>query len=116
LRESLERISKLARPFPPEATPADEGTAEREKGLVDIRTALVADGETPEAMQPRERAFDHPPTHAQATPVRCASFGEDRDDAARPETVAMGLGIVAAIALERVGPLTRPAAPAANRG
>src|SRR5690606_40452669 len=43
-----------------------EDATDQEEGLVDVVTAFVADGETPETRQPRERAFDHPAVAAEA--------------------------------------------------
>src|SRR5690606_26180966 len=55
----------LSKPLLQEA-PADEDATDQEEGLVDVVTAFVADGETPETRQPRERAFDHPAVAAEA--------------------------------------------------
>ena len=81
-----------------------------------IGSALVPDGETPEPMEPRDRAFDDPAHDAEPAAMRRAAPREDRDDAALPKTIAMRLRVVPAIALERVGPPPRPSAAPADRG
>ena len=110
----LERVSKhpLGR-F--EIVPADEDAAESDEGLMDIRTPFVADRQAAEPMEPRDRPFDHPPQNAEAAPVRRAAAREDGDDPLRVQSVAMRLGVVAAIALEHVGPAPGTSAPAADR-
>src|SRR5262245_10880415 len=64
LDRSLERLSKPLR----EGIEADEGTAEGEEGVMDVRPALIADGQPPEAVEPGQRALDDPavPTEALA--------------------------------------------------
>ena len=51
----LERLTK-----PLNVSPADEYAGKREKRLVDIGTEFVADASSAEAVQPAQRAFDHP--------------------------------------------------------
>jgi hypothetical protein len=53
-------------------------------------------------MEPGQRAFDDPAGPAQATAVGRPSLRKLRRDAAGLELVAMGLGIVAAVALDEV--------------
>ena len=38
----------------------DEGTAKGEEGLMDVGAALIADGETAEAIEPGQGPLDHP--------------------------------------------------------
>ena len=82
---------------------------------MDVGPAFVADGEASEAVQPGDRALDDPSADAEAAAVRCPPARQDRRDAARPEAVAMGLGIVAAVALERTWLATRTSSPTAHR-
>ena len=70
---------------------------------------FIADGQSAEAMQPRERALDHPPRAPEATAVRRAPLGEGCLNAPPVQGVTMGLGIVRAIALHEVGFRARPA-------
>lgn len=83
---------------------------------MDVSAALVTDRETTEAMEPGNGPFDHPPADTEATAMRRASAREDRCDAACPQTVTMRLGVVAAVALESVGPTPRTPASPAHRG
>ncbi len=45
---------------------ADEGTAQGQERLMDIRPPLVPDRQPPVAAQPGQRALDHPPMPPQA--------------------------------------------------
>jgi hypothetical protein len=56
---------------------------------VDVGAALVADREATKAVEPGDRAFDHPPTGAEAAAMRRAPARQDRRDPARPETVTV---------------------------
>jgi len=67
-------------------------------------------------MQPGEGAFDDPPADAQPTAVGRAAAREDRHDAARPQPIAMRLGVIAPIALERARPAAWAPGSAADRG
>jgi len=49
-----------------DSPPADEATAEREEGLVDVGAAVVADEQAAELVQPGEGALDHPSEAAEA--------------------------------------------------
>ena len=66
-------------------------------------------------MKPGVRTFDHPAEDAEAAAVRRSAAREDRDDALRPQPVAMRLGVVAAIALDHIGPTPWPPATSPNR-
>ena len=83
---------------------------------MDIGAAFVANREASEAVQPGNRSLDDPPADAQPTPVGRSAPREDRDDAARPQAVAMRLGIVAAVTLERTGPPTWPSTTTGDGG
>ena len=67
------------------------------------RSALIADGQSPKAMQPGEGAFDDPAGAAQRAAVRAPTLGELRGDAALRELVPMRLRIVATVALYESG-------------
>jgi hypothetical protein len=83
---------------------------------MDIVASFVPDGEAAIAMKPCVRAFDDPATDAQAAAMRRPPTGQDRDDALRVEAIAMGLGVVAPVALEGIRTAAGPAAPAADGG
>ena len=82
---------------------------------MDIGAALVADGETSVAVEPGDRSLNHPARGAEAAPMRRSTPRQDGPDAPRPEAVAVRLGVVAAVALQRIGPAMRSAAAAAYR-
>ena len=77
---------------------------------MDIGATFVADRQPSKPMEPRDRPFDHPATGAEATAVWGATAREDGRDAARAEAITMRLGVVAAVALQRVR--ARPGTPA----
>lgn len=54
---------------------------EGEKGLMNVRAAFVAKGETPEAVQPGQGPLNDPAEDAQATAVRAPRLGNDGRDA-----------------------------------
>jgi hypothetical protein len=67
---------------------------------MDIVASFVPDREAAIAMEPGVRAFDDPAADAQAAAIRRPPTGQDRDDALSVEAIAMGLGVVASVALE----------------
>ena len=81
---------------------------------MDVGAAFVAYGQTPETVEPSDGALDDPPADAEATAMGRAAAREDREDPTGPQSVAMGLGVVAAVALERLGPPTRAAVTPAH--
>jgi len=84
------------------------------KASVDFGPSLIADVEATEAMQPSQGAFDHPATDTEAAAMRGAPAREDGEDALRPKPIAMGLGVVAAVALNYVRLASGAAALATN--
>jgi len=83
---------------------------------MDVGATFVADGQPSKAMQPRDRALNDPARHAEAAAVWSPAAREHRGDAARAQTVTVGLRVVAAVALERAGCAPRPsAAPSDGR-
>jgi hypothetical protein len=83
---------------------------------MDIVASFVPDGEAAIAMEPRVRTFDDPARDTQAAAMGRPPTGEDRDDALGVQTIAMGLGVIAPVALEDVRAAAGPAAPAADSG
>lgn len=83
---------------------------------MNTRPPFVADIQPTESMQPRERAFDDPAGAPEAAAVRPIAAREDRRNAARPQFLAMALGVVPAIALHAAGFATRATGPSADRG
>jgi hypothetical protein len=83
---------------------------------MDIVASFVPDREATIAMEPRVRAFDDPATDAQAAAIRRSPPGQDRDDALCKEAIAMGLRIVAPVALEGIRTAAGPAASATDGG
>jgi hypothetical protein len=82
---------------------------------MDIGAALVSDRQAAKPVELRDGAFDDPSADAQTTAVWHAASREDEDNAACPEPVAVGLGIVGAVAQERAGLAARAAPAAADR-
>jgi hypothetical protein len=83
---------------------------------MDIGPSLVTDRQAAIAMEPGEGPFDDPPRGAEPAAVRRSTSREDRDDALCEQFVAVGLRIIAAVALQGAGSAAWPAASAAHRG
>jgi len=81
---------------------------------MDARTPFVAHRESPEPMQPGDRAFDDPARAAEPAAVRRAALGEGGLDAAPVQGVSMRLGVVGAVALDEIRFHARAAGAAAN--
>lgn len=81
-----------------------------------IVESLVTDGKPSEAMQPRNRALDHPARPTVPTAVLGIPSRDQRPDTAGPQLRAMPLGIVAAVRLHATGSPRRPAGPPRQRG
>ena len=79
---------------------------------MDIGAALVPDRQASVPMEPGDRPFNDPATGSEPTAMRRATPGEDGRDAPGPEPVAMRLGVVSAVTLQRVGSSARAAATA----
>ena len=82
---------------------------------MNARPSFVSHIEATKAVQPRHRALDHPARSSQSTAMRPSPFGQLAGDAALFELVAMGLRVVAAVALDHAGPAQRPTRAAAQR-
>ena len=82
---------------------------------MNARSAFVSDGQAAKPVQPRDRAFDDPAGPAQATAVRCAPPRELGRDAAVAELIAVGLGVIGAIALHQPRLADRASGSAAER-
>ena len=83
--------------------PADEAAAELHEGFVDIGTALKADPESSELMQPGDGALDDPAGYAQTAAMFGVAAGELGTDALVGQSLPMSVGIVGTIALHEIG-------------
>src|SRR5437867_2477684 len=72
-----------------------------------FRHALVPDAQALELMKPGNRPFDDPARDAQSAPMRNPAAAEHRLDATRPHLAAVRIGVISAVALYPLGPLTR---------
>jgi len=70
---------------------------------VNTGTTFVPHRQAPKAVQPGERALDHPARAPETAPVRDAALGELRGDATREELIAVRLRVVATVALHEPG-------------
>ena len=77
--------------------------------------SLVAYLQTPELVQPRERALDDPARFAQSAARRGAPLGQNRRNAQSAQGAAVGGGVVGAVALDTIGALPGAPAPARKR-
>ena len=69
--------------------------------------SFVPNTKATELMQPREGSFHHPSVDPEATAVVGPPFREHGGDLPVPEYLAMGFGVIPAVALERVWFLPR---------
>jgi nucleoid-associated protein YgaU len=83
-----------------DVAPADERGAERQKRLVDVGAAFVADSEATEVGQPRERAFHHSAVPAQTLTAVEATQREARSDPAPAQDLAAAWHAIGLIRME----------------
>jgi hypothetical protein len=81
---------------------------------VDIGAAFVADGQAAKTVEPGDRALNDPAAHAEPTAVRRPALGQHRYDAPSPEAMAVRLGIVAPVTLQRPGSTSGSASTSAD--
>lgn len=86
-----------------QAAPADDGAAEGEESLVEVVADLPADPQAAEPVQEREGGFDDPAVDAQAGAVLGPAAGDDRADAQAAQVAAVGVVVVAAVGVQRIG-------------
>jgi hypothetical protein len=101
---------------PADLVEAGEGAAEGGGGEVDVFAALVADGEAPEAVQPRQGALHPPAVAAEAGAALDAAPGDAGPDAAPAALGAAGAVVAALVGARLVRPPPRAApAPGTDR-
>jgi len=88
---------------------ADQGAADREKGFVDVVSALVADAEPAVLVEPRDRPFHDPPLFAESGAVFALGPGDPRLDAAFAELPPALAGVVGTVAQQPLRTSPRPA-------
>lgn len=76
---------------------------------------FVADGETPELIDPGECPLDHPAMPAELFAAVDAASGNAGRDGASAEVPTTAVEVVALVRVELVGPLAGPATLLANR-
>lgn len=92
----------------------DQAARKLEEGFVDVGSTFPAETKSFEAVEPGEGAFDHPSVGAQAAPMRCAAAGDDGEDPAGPDPVAVDVVVVAAVGDDRLRLAARPPGPASD--
>lgn len=81
---------------------------------MEVGADLVAGAESFEAVQPGEAALDDPPLLPESGPVGDASARDLRDDPSSPELAAVLIEVVAAVGVEPLRLLPRPAEDASD--
>jgi len=99
-----------------ESSPADDGAAEGDEGLVDVVADPPADAQPTEPVQQGDRPFDDLAVHAQPGAVLGAAPDDVRGDLQRAYLVAVDLVVVAAVGVQVPGAVPRLATHAADRG
>jgi hypothetical protein len=79
---------------------ADDGAGQRQEPFVDVRSALVADAQPPESMQPAQRSLDHPAPAAQMFTAFNAPSGNARLYASGAQPLAVGSVVVALVGVQ----------------
>ncbi|KOV26313.1 hypothetical protein ADK90_04820 [Streptomyces sp. XY413] len=64
---------------------------------MDVGSAFPAEAESFEAVKPGEGTLDHPPVGAQTAAVGRTASGDDGEDAAGPNLVAVDVVVVASV-------------------
>jgi hypothetical protein len=83
--------------------------------MVDVRVPFISYGETPEAIEPCEGAFDHPAMPTELFLTVDAPAGNSREDAALAASFAATGVIISLVSMALVGPSLRAARLSANR-
>ena len=81
---------------------------------MDAGSSFIPQVEAAKLMEPRQRALDDPARPAEATPMLRPALRQLRLDAATVERVAVGLRIIATVALHEVRFASGAAGPAAH--
>ena len=77
--------------------PADEGTSEGKKCLVDVGTLFVSDAQAAELVQPSERPLHDPAPSAQSATMFDVALGEPRHDVAGTQTLPDCLRVITTV-------------------
>lgn len=82
---------------------------------MEFGSAFPADGEAFELVEQGEGLLHDVAEFAQALDVRCALAGDDRQDPALAQLLAVGVGVVALVAEQRIGAPAWPAGAPGHR-
>src|SRR5215210_7503834 len=102
----LEPVSKPS--FPLFGVEADQGTAEMEERLVDVRAPLVAHRQSLELIQPREVPLHHPPVSPQSLLRLDPSPRDPGDDVPRPQRPPVHREVVSLVRVQLARSLAPP--------
>lgn len=94
---------------------ANNGAAQSEKGLMNIRPSFVTDAQAAELMQPAEGAFNHPARFTQAATMGLAAPRQMVGYAPLREPMCVGPIAIGSIALDCIRPLAGSSDFAAHR-
>jgi hypothetical protein len=89
--------------------PTDQRAPEREESLVNVGSLLVAHSQAAKLVQPGKCTLNDPPPMAQATLMRRAPHGEQRENMASSQALTDGLRAIRTVAEEAVR--TAPRSP-----
>ncbi len=95
--------------------PTYERAADVQKGQVHICAPFIADAQTAIAIEPGERAFNHPPMPAKSLTRLDAAPRNTWRDAALAQLLAQWLRVICFIGVQLRGPLTWSPAPSLDR-
>jgi hypothetical protein len=84
--------------------PANQHTAERQKGLVDVDPLVVPDAQATNLIQQGKRSLNDPAPSAETTAMFRSAHREHWQNVANPQTIADHLRVVRAVTQHAVGP------------
>lgn len=82
---------------------------------MDVSPSLPANAQASEAVEPRDRALDHPAFAPQSAAMSGAASGDVRHDPASAQKIAVRLGVISAVGVETARTLSRAARDSPHR-
>jgi hypothetical protein len=82
--------------------PADQGTPEEQKCLIDVSAFFVSYAQAPKLIQPSEGPFYHPPPSSQTAAVFRIADGQQRQDATGTKPAPKLIRVIGAVTQQAV--------------
>jgi hypothetical protein len=88
---------------------SDQRAAQNKEGVLNVVAILIADGEAPKALEPRDGSFDEPAVPDELIAALQAPASDAREDVAAPAGAAAERVIISLVGMQLVRPATGPA-------